>query len=361
MAFTTIAKPSDHHDVVFWGGSNSTTTVSSMGFKPDLIWIKRFDGNGHPVLNDSSKGIGFNWIPSGNNANDTTNYVASYTSDGFTLTGNENNSNDASQYYMASCWKANGGTTSSNSDGSITSTVQADTNSGCSIVTYTGGGANATVGHGLGVAPKFIFIKNTAIADRGITYMGSTNFVSDPETDTIQFAINGGTLQDDANKFNDTATTSSVFSIGSSNMVSGSGEAHVAYCFAEVQGFSKFGFYEGQGTAKGAFVYCGFRPSYIMIKKTGSAENWFCKVPHINSSGVLGSYSSTYGLGSLLKRTIKYDDNTSSTNCSVTITSTGFRATTTDAKANGENEQYLYIAFAEHPMVGTNGTVGLAI
>jgi len=361
MAFTTIAKPSVHFDVPLWAGSDSTTTVSGMGFKPDIIWIKRFDGNGHPVFNDSSKGIGFNWIPSGNNANDTTNYVASYTSDGFTLTGNVNNSNDASQYYSACCFKANGGTTSSNSDGSITSTVQANTDAGISVVTYTGTASNATVGHGLGAVPKFIIIKNTAIADRGVTYNGSTIYETDPETDNIQFALNGGTLTDQADKFNDTAPTSSVFSIGTSNMVNGSGEACVAYCFEEVQGFSKIGYYEGQGSVKGATVYCGFRPKYLMIKKSGSAENWFCKIPDINSSGVAGSYSSSYGLGSLLKKTIKYDDQSPSTNCSITITSTGFRATTTDGKANGENARYWYIAFAEMPMVGTNGTVALAI
>ena len=351
MAFTTIAKPSVHFDVPTWDGSNSTTTITGMGFKPDTILIKRYDGNGHPVWNDSTKGIGFNWIPSGNNANDTTNYVASYTSDGFTLTGNENNSNDASQKYMAACWKANGGTTSSNTSGSITSTVQANTTAGISVVTYTGTGAAATVGHGLGVAPKVIILKNTAIADRGTTLNMSTVYVSDPATDNMQFALNGATLTDQDTKWNDTAPTTTVFSIGSSNMVSGSGEAHVAYCFAEVQGFSKFGYYSGTGNARGTKVYCGFRPKWILVKNADSAENWFTK-----QTGLTG-----YGVGSNLARTVKYDDQTSSTNCPMEFFSNGFRPITTDGKANGENTKYLYMAFAEMPMVGTNGTIALAI
>ena len=192
MAYISF-QPHDHFDIPQWAGSDSTTTVSGMEFKPDIIWIKRYDGNGHPVFNDSSKGIGFNWIPSGNNANDTTNYIASYTSDGFTLTGNINNSNDASQNYLAACFKVNGASKTTNDAGangaSIASTYQANTTSGVSIVEYTGGGAAATIAHGLGVAPRFILVKNTAIADRGTTLNMSTMFVSDPETDNMQFVL----------------------------------------------------------------------------------------------------------------------------------------------------------------------------
>jgi len=360
MAYTTIAKPSVHMDVPLWEGSDSTTTVNGMGFKPDIIWIKRYDGNARAIFNNSTQGIGFNQQPSGNFANDTTNFIASYTSDGFTLTGNLDYTNDASQFYSACCFKANGGTTSSNTDGSITSTVQANTTAGISVVTWTGTGGAGTLGHGLGVAPKFIMAKNMAEADRAVTLNMSTLFETDPATDNIQFALNGSTLQDQADRWNDTAPTTSVFSVGSTGMLNGSSDPCVAYCFAEVQGFSKMGYFIGNGNVNGAFVYCGFRPKYIMVKKRDSAENWFCKITGINASGV-GSYSSSYGVGGTLTRTIKYDDTTNSTNCTMRFTSTGFQALTTDGKANDDDTKYWYIAFAEMPVVGTNGVIALAI
>ena len=322
-----------------------------MEFKPDCIWIKRYDGSGHPVLNNSSLGVAKNWIPSGNNAVDTTSFVASYTSDGFTLTGNVNNSNDASQKYMAGCWKANGGTTSSNTDGATTSTVQANTTAGFSIVNWTGTGSTTTLGHGLGVAPKLIFAKNNAEADRGVVLTMSTLYESDPETDNLQFALNGTTLQDQADRWGDTAPTTSVFTVGSTGMLNGSSDECFAYCFAEKKGFSKFGYYEGNGNADGSFIYCGFRPKWILVKKRDSAENWFTKV-----TGITG-----YGVGAHRTRTIKYDDATSSTNCHVRFTSTGFIPITTDGKANTLSHKYFYMAFAEMPIVTSNGLVALAI
>ena len=349
MAFTTIAKSSDHFDCPTWTGSSSTTTITGMSFKPDALWIKRYDGSGHPLLNNSSEGTGQNWIPSGNNANNTTVHVASYTSDGFTLTGNINDTNAAAQNYVASCWKINAGTESTNTSGSISAQVQVNQTAGISICRYTGTGANGTIGHGLGAIPKLIIGKSTTVADKGDAFCGGTTIYSDTETDLIQFAGNGG-FQDDVAGWNDTKPTDSVWSIGTKTHHNTSGAASVAYCFAEVQGFSKFGFYSGTGNVQGTKVYCGFRPKWIMIKQWDSAENWFVKV-----SGLTG-----YGIGGTLTRTLKFDDNSSNTNCTVNFESNGFRPTTIDGKANGENTKYLYMAFAEMPMVGTNGTVALA-
>jgi hypothetical protein len=321
-----------------------------MGFKPDSLWIKNYSATGHPVLNNSSLGVAKNWIPTGNNAVDTTTYVASYTSDGFTLTGNIVNTNDASDSYAGACWKANGGTTSSNSDGATTSTVQANTTAGFSVVNWTGTGGTTTLGHGLGVAPKFIIAKNNAEADRGCILNMSTVFVADPATDIIQFAPNGGTTQDDATKWADTAPTSSVFTVGASSLINESGDECFAYVFAEVKGFSKFGYYSGTGNVAGTKVYCGFRPKWIMFKNSDAAENWTVKV-----DGLTG-----YGLGGTKTRSLKFDDNSNSTNCFVNFESNGFRPTTVDGKANGTDVKYLYMAFADMPMVGSNGTISLA-
>ncbi|BAQ94053.1 hypothetical protein [uncultured phage_MedDCM-OCT-S28-C10] len=350
MAFTTIAKVSDHFDCPTWDGSNSTTTVTGMGFKPDALLIKRYDGSGHPLLNNSSEGTGQNWIPSGNNANNTTVHVASYTSDGFTLTGNINDTNDASQKYMAACWKINAGTESTNTSGSISAEVQVNQTAGISICRYTGTGANGTIGHGLGAIPKLIIGKSTTVADRGDIFNGGTTIYSDTETDLIQFAGTGA-FQDDAGGWNDTKPTSSVWSIGNKTHHNTSGAASVAYCFAEIQGFSKFGFYIGNGNSSGVKIYCGFRPKWIMVKNWGQTEDWFTKV-----SGLTG-----FGLGGQRTRTVKISDNTSSTNCTVNFESNGFRITTTDGKANTDGGKYIYMAFAEMPMVGTNGTIALAI
>ena len=353
MAYTTIAKPSVHFDVPTWAGSSSTTTVSGMGFKPDAIWLKRYDGTGHPRFNNSTQGIGFNWIPSGNNANDSTAYIASYTSDGFTLTGGGTDANENGEKYMAACFKANGGTTSSNSDGSITSTVQANTTGGVSIVQYTGTGSNATVGHGLGAAPKVIITKPKTLSDFGAFGLGSTIYVSDPWTDYIEIANNSGTITDNVVFWNDTAPTTSVYSVGTFDHVNKASTEIIAYCFAEKKGFSKFGFYKGNGNASGPQIFCGFKPKLVFLKKTESTENWIFKTTAVDEGQLAGTGE--------MKRTMKIDDNSSNTNCTINANATGFRPTTTDGKANGDDAIYLYMAFAEHSIVGTNGTVGLAI
>jgi hypothetical protein len=321
-----------------------------MQFKPDALWIKRYDGNGHPLLNNSSEGTGQNWIPSGNNANNTTVHVASYTSDGFTLTGNINDTNAASQNYLAACWKINAGTESTNTSGSISAEVQVNQTAGISICRYTGTGANGTIGHGLGAIPKLIIGKSTTVADRGDVYIGDILYYTDTETDLIQFAATAGN-QDDAGGWNDTKPTSTVWSIGNKTHHNTSGAASIAYCFTQINGFSKFGLYKGNGNVDGSFIYCGFRPKWLMIKQWDTTEDWFVKSPVVTG----------FGTGGTLTRTLKFSDNSTSTNCTVNITATGFRPTTTDGKANGDGNVYLYMAFADHPIVGSNGTIALAI
>lgn len=350
MAFTTIAKSSDHFDCPIWTGSDSTTTITGMSFKPDSLWITGYEGGDHPVTNNSTGGTAKNWIPSGNNAVNTTVYVASYTSDGFTLTGNLANTNDASNKYVAACWKANGGSTSSDANGSITSTVQANTTAGISIVQFTGTGANATVGHGLGVAPKYIIVKALGTADSGRVYNGGLTFITDPYASLVGRFANDSSFQDEATAFNDTAATSTVFSLGSLANSNASGQECIAYCFAEVQGFSKFGFYSGTGNAQGTKVYCGFRPKWIMLKGSDTTDRWISL-----ASGLDG-----YGSGGRRERLMGWNTAYRATSYKLQFESNGFRLATTDSMLNGENNIYNYMAFAEMPMVGTNGTIALA-
>jgi len=350
MAFISF-QPHDHFDCPTWTGSDSTTTINNMAFKPDMIWIKNYSGTGHPVLNDSTKGIGFNWIPSGNNANDTTNYVASYTADGFTLTGNIANSNDASDRYVGACWKANGATTASNTTGSINSTVQANTTSGVSVVTWTGTGANGTIGHGLGIAPKLLLVKSTGLSDRGIMGDFGTTFIADPQTDGIQFAYGAAQLQDYATFWNDTLPTTSVFSVGSDAKTNPSNGVMVGYAFAEVKGFSKFGYYSGTGSVAGTKVYCGFKPKWILIKSTTTGDDW----------GARSTVTTGFGVGGQRTRNMVFNSSGSQTSANVQFESNGFRLASTSTGNNQQNTKYIYMAFAEMPMVGSNGIIALAL
>jgi hypothetical protein len=168
-------------------------------------------------------------------------------------------------------WRANGGTTSSNTDGTITSTVQVDPSSGFSIATYTGTGSAATIGHGLGVKPSFILVKNRgAINSWGVYAEG---VASDPETDYLVLDTTAA-VADDSTYWNDTAPTTDLFSIGTNAAVNTSSGTYVAYCFANIEGYIKSGSYEGNGDADGTFVYTGFRPAFIVTKSVDSTSDW---------------------------------------------------------------------------------------
>jgi hypothetical protein len=186
---------------------------------------------------------------------------SAFDTDGFNISSDGNVS---AKNYVAWCWKA-GGTASSNTDGTITSSVSANTTSGFSIVSYTGtGSAGATIGHGLGAVPKFIIVKNrtSGAADWAVYHASNT---SAPETEYLALNTTGATI-DQVTMWNDTAPTSSVFTTGASLYTGSNSNDYIAYCFAEVEGFSKFGSYVGNGSANGPFVYTGFKPAFVIIK-----------------------------------------------------------------------------------------------
>jgi len=359
MAYTTIAKPSDHFEADLYAGSASTTTITGIGFKPDLIWTKNrtHDGSNWNFV-DSTRGNTKNFRSDDNTAESTATKVASFTSDGLTLTGGVLETNTASDYYIQNLWKANGGTTSSNSSGSITSTVQANTTSGFSIVTYTGTGSNATIGHGLGVAPKMIWVKRRDSTGNTQVYW-KDDYQGIDETDFMELADNGA-QGDDATKWNDTAATSTVFSIGTDATVNASSGTYVAYCFAQIQGFSHFGHHYGTANEPTApFCYCGFRPKFVMVKSSSEAMNW---AVHTSKQGTIKKDGSAGRTGNVIEGYVFADTSGyEETNKDIAMFSTGFRFPEAHTVHNANDYKYVWVAFADHPIVGTNGTVALAL
>jgi hypothetical protein len=269
MAYTTINKSTDYFNTKLYTGNGGTNAITGVGFQPDLVWGKsRSDTFDHFLL-DAVRGT-TKIISSNTNVAESTQTgsITAFDTDGFTL-GSGNPYNKSSDNYASWNWKAGGGQGSSNTDGSINTTyTSVSTISGVSISKYTGTGSNATVGHGLGVAPKMILIKRLSANDNWIVYHNSLGGTKNLYLD----ANNAEATRSDT--FNNTAPTSSVFSLGSATGTNGSGSTYIAYCFAEKTGYSKFGAYTGNGNADGTFVYTGFKPSWLMIKQTNSTENW---------------------------------------------------------------------------------------
>jgi hypothetical protein len=322
---TASTQAGKYFNPILWTGNGaSTIDVTGVGFQPDFVWAKRrsaADGHG---LFDVVRGTGGNFG------------LLAFNPDGFQM-GSGSAVNLSGATYVAWNWKANG-TGVTNTAGSITSTVSANTSSGFSVVTYTGNGTSgATVGHGLGIAPTWIIIKNRAISCEwmvGTSYTNTSTPWGYPLHLNLTNARGGST---DAAKFNNTAPSSTVFTLGNGSETNGSGNNIVAYCFSEVAGYSKFGSYTGNDNPNGTFVYTGFRPRYVMIKASNAAVGWVIYDSAINptneASNFLVANSSTAQLGST----------------PIDFVSNGFKLRNNDGSSNGANN-YIYMAFAENPM-----------
>ena len=268
MAYTTINKSSLHFNTKLYTGTGSSNALTGVGFQPDFTWIKVRSEANNNELYDAVRGVTKRIYSDVDSVQDTnTAGLTAFGSDGFTVnTGHGVNKSSAT--YASWNWKAGGGQGSSNTDGSINTTyTSVNTTAGISISQYTGTGSNATIGHGLGAVPKMIMVKNLTNANAWSVYhasLGATKYLALNETDAA------GTASD---RWQDTTPTSSVFSIGT-NANQGGSYDYIAYCFAEKQGFSKFGKYTANGNADGAFVYTGFKPGFIMIKSATTAMYW---------------------------------------------------------------------------------------
>jgi len=326
---------------LYTGDGNATKTISGLNFQTDFLWTKSRSNAYSHLLYDVlrtfgiQKGITSNATTTEGAFNDdaTSGYVNSVNSTGFQVTkgtaGEYTNQNAVT--YCVWNWKA-GGTGVSNANGSITSTVSANTTSGFSVVTYTGTAGNATVGHGLGAVPKMIIMKSRNQATNWPVYhsdVGNTKYL-------LLNTTNGSTT--DSTYWNNTTPTSSVFSIGTSTN-NGSSYNWVAYCFAEVAGFSKIGSYQGNGSTDGTFVYCGFRPKFLMVKNTDTGlETW----------GIIDSSRDPYNVA--FRRLYPNLSNAENTGDStvVDLLSNGFKFRSADAMSNA-SRAYIFMAFAESP------------
>ena len=345
MAYTTINKSSEHFNTKLYTGNGSTNAITGVGFQPDMCWWKMRSGVEEHALGDAVRGATKIIKPNATSAEATSSsYFTSFDSDGFTL-GNDSKTNTNSSTYASWNWKANGAGVS-NTDGSITSTVSANTTSGFSIVKYTGdgSGASATIGHGLGVTPACVIMKP-------LNYEGAwwiahktmpTNYLLEFNTNAqadILTSFGGGGLSFSA------FTNNVIGGIANTNadLWNKSSEPYIAYCFAEKKGFSKFGSYTGNGNADGTFVYTGFKPAFVIHKRTDSAGySWLI---HDNKRP---DYNST---DKILEADLA---SVEQSNYHMDLLSNGFKHRITSGSTNGSGGTYIYMAFAENPLVGTN-------
>jgi hypothetical protein len=353
MAYTTIDDPSVYFQTLLYTGnatgSRALTNDGNSDLQPDWLWIKQRNSAKNNNIWDSTRGVTKQLRTNLNNAeatNTTDDQIVSLNSDGFTL-GDDTDSvgvNENSQTYVAWQWKANGGTTSSNSDGSITSTVQANTTAGFSIITYTGTGSTATIGHGLNSAPEMIITKGRSDAHSWL--VGVTADSSDLSSVLVlQTTAASVTATSNYNA----APNSSTYQVVNAGGTNNNADTYVAYVFHSVQGYSKIGSYTGNGNADGPFVYLGFKPAWVMVKRTNTTGAW-----EIYDSARNGNDSNP--INDRLRANDNAAENTDDTSDYVSdFLSNGWKIRTNSGNWNTSGHTYIYMAFAEHPFVSSEG------
>lgn len=354
----TIADPSGYFQATLYTGNGSTQSinqVSNKDFKPDWVWIKNRDQADNHVITDAVRGVTKILTSHDTDAEATdADTLTAFESDGFAL-GADDKVNTNTEKYVAWQWLA-GNATSTPSGGSVASTVSVNQTSGFSIVSWTGTGANATVAHGLGAIPQVVIVKKRS--DTGGWYVGSTDVGFNYEFRLDETGARAGS----ATIFNETAPTSSVFTVGSAAGSNGSSADMIAYCFAEVEGFSSFGSYTGNGNDLGPFVYTGFKPRWVMIKSF-STESW----PILDTARDSGNFGSEAGTGGdnptagndinavLVGNTNAAEEDNPTGSRKASFVSNGFKVRTTNSAMNTNSQAYFYMAFAESPFKHATG------
>jgi len=343
MAYISF-QPSDYFNTKLYTGTGSSNAITGVGFQPDWVWIKNRGNTESHALFDSVRGVTKRLHSNGTGAEETnTNTLTAFGTDGFTV-GTNAGVNGSGISTVAWNWKANG-SGSANTDGQLTSTVSANTTSGFSIGTYTSDITSAgykTVGHGLGKTPKLIITKNLGVAGQrwGVQAPGLLS------GDSYILQFNDTTAEDNQSGNGSLATVNStVFSV---NWAEGLGNAnsggnYVFYAFTDIKGFSKFGSYTGNGSTDGVFVYTGMSPAFIMVKRTNTTEGWYMYDVKRDTFNVSDAYLTA---------------NTSNAEATLTngldILSNGFKMRNTDTGHNASGSTYIYMCFAESPIVSSN-------
>ena len=342
MAYTTITDPSAYFQTAIYSGTGSSQSITNDGnsnLQPDWVWLKKRTGGTARAhqLYDTTRGATYVINSNGDSAQSQTSGVTAFNSDGFTA-GGDDGSNGSGGTYVAWQWKANGATTASNASGSITSTTQANTTAGFSVVTYTGNGVNgATVGHSLGVVPQMIMVKRLDSAADWMVYhevMGPTK---------AMFLDLTAAADTDAGYWSNTAPTTGIFNLGTNTKGNANGGTYVAYCFADKQGYSKFGSYTGNANADGCFIYTGFKPRFFMLKGTGNVSSW-CMYDTVRDP-----------INRASQKIWANESNAEMSTGAMDFLSNGIKMRVNDNDFNGSGYEYLYMAFAENPFVATNG------
>ena len=339
MPYTTIDDPSAHFQAEEYTGTGSTQSVVNGGnsnLKPDLVWIGGKASGDNNAMFDSSRGATKELVTNGQNVEATdAQLLTQFDTDGFTV-GTNGGVNGSGDGYIAWQWKANGGTTSSNTAGNVTNTLQANTTAGFSISTFTSASSgNTTFGHGLGVTPAMFILKarnqgygwwinHKGLANQSDRYVG---LHTSGDAATISWGA---------------APTSTL--ITASQSFTGAGTSMVCYAFAEIQGYSKFGKYEGNGSSNGTFVYTGFKPAFFMCKRTDNTGNWLIfdieRSTNLNDNYIYANSDSNEG---------------TSSSSGVDFLSNGVKMRNTYNDANTNYASYIYMAFAHNPFVTSTG------
>jgi len=344
MAYTTINKSSAYFNTKLYTGTGSSQVITGVGFSPDFIWTKTRNEAEIHCLNTTVQGIN-NYLRSNDIDQLETggSNITAQSSDGYTV-GTTDRFNQSSNTFVSWNWKANG-QGSANTDGTINTTyTSANTTSGFSISTYTGTGSAGTIGHGLGVAPTAIWIKKTSATENWFCW-------NNPMTSA------GGFMKLDTNSAISTNSTAfpwnpqaNTFGVSTDAATNASGVTYIAYCFADVQGFSKMGGYVGNGNADGTFVYTGFKPAWVMIKNTTSSASWNITDAKRDTFNVAGKglfANETTAESAIAGREIDFLSN-------------GFKIRTSGGEKNTSGNIYIYMAFAEAPLVGSNNVPATA-
>ncbi len=336
-----ITKPSDHFDIATYTGNGSTQSITGLDFQPDLVWLKdRTSANSHglfDIIRSTTKLLSSDATSVESTDADT---LTSFDSTGFSL-GADTKYNTNTNNYVAWNWKA-GGTASSNTDGSITSSVSANPTAGFSIVSYTGNGtAGATVGHGLNDVPEMVIIKNRDGADDWAVY------ANEDGTDYLQLNSTAATA-DNNTYWNDTNPSSSVITLGTNSDVNNNSENLVAYAFHSVPSYSKIGSYTGNGSADGPFAYTGFKPRYVMVKRTDTTGNW--QIIDLERSPAPNPARNP------LYADVTDAESTGGDGYPIDYNSNGFKIRSTEAVRNASGGTYIYYAIAEYTLKPASAT-----